>query len=588
MKIAKTTVAAVLAGSMTYPAQADDREATLVNRNTTLNLIEALVKKGVLDRESADAMIKDAKAKAMSEAREEIAREDAVAAKAATGEAAAAPRKGQSVHVAYVPQIVKNEIRKEVRDELRDEVVKEVKAQARNEQWGIPAALPAWISRINPYFDLRLRLADEFYQPDNAQYFDWLQINEDGGISQALAENEAFLNTRIDRLRFRERFRLGFDAKITDAIKAGFRFATSNMFNPVSNDQTLGNTGKSWEVAIDRAYLQYDFVDKEGNDWFTLHGGRIANPFVSTDVVYDPDLSFEGIAGNFRWRFNQSDDVVKSYHGLEPTGRFGINLGQQTPDTLFATVGVFPLQEINFSSADKWLFGGQIGADWLVFDESRLVVQTSYYHYKNVSARRNAFESRQYDWTAPEFIQKGNSLVAINDAKNQPACATGSLGAQNVCLVGLASGFQVFNASLMFDYAAFAPVHVLLTADYAKNLGFDSDKILREFGDRIQEKTNAYQVRIDVGRPDLKHFGDWNLYFAYRYLERDSVLDAFTDSVFHQGGTDAKGWVVGAQYGLATNTWLNLRWFSTDAIGDDAKSAPLSIDTLNVDLNARF
>ena len=186
-------------------------------------------------------MIKDAKAKAVTEAREEIAREDAAIPKEASG---SAPKKGQSVHVAYVPKIVKDEIRKDVPDELRDEVVKEVKAQAKTEQWGIPAALPSWISRIQPYFDMRLRFADEFYQSDNAQYFDWQQINEDGGISQALADNEAFMNTRIDRARFRERFRLGFDAKLTDSIKAGFRFATSNQFNPVSNNQTLGNTGQ--------------------------------------------------------------------------------------------------------------------------------------------------------------------------------------------------------------------------------------------------------------------------------------------------------------------------------------------------------
>ncbi len=584
MKIATTTAAALLAGSLTQAVQADEREATLVNRNTTLNLIEALVKKGVLDRDSADAMIKDAKAQAVKEAREEIAREDAAAAKSDSSAASTGNKKGQSVHVAYVPQIVKKEIRDEVRAELRDEVVREVKTQAKNEKWGIPAALPDWVSRIKPYFDMRLRFADEFYQQDNAQYFDWMQINEDGGISQALADNQAFLNTRIDRTRFRERFRLGFDAQITEQIKAGFRFATSNQFSPVSNNQTLGNTGQSWEFAIDRAFLEYDYVDGDGHDWFTLSGGRIANPWVSSDVVYDPDLSFEGFAGTLRWPFNQSDSDVKTYVAPNPTGRFGVNMGQQKPDSVFATAGVFPIQEVDFSSSDKWLFGGQIGADWLVFDQSRLIVQGSYYHYKNISARRNAFESRQYDWTAPEFMQKGNSLVAINDAKNQPACNTGSLGAQNVCLVGLASGFQIFNASVMFDYADFAPTHVFLTFDYAKNLGFDEEKIFRQFGDRIEPKTNAYQVRLDIGRPDLRHFGDWGAYFAYRYLERDSVLDAFTDSVFHEGGTDAQGWVIGATYAVATNTWFNLRWFSTDAID----GPPLSVDTLTVDLNARF
>jgi hypothetical protein len=62
------------------------------------------------------------------------------------------------------------------------------------------------------------------------------------------------------------------------------------------------------------------------------------------------------------------------------------------------------------------------------------------------------------------------------------------------------------------------------------------------------------------------------------------VLDAFTDSMFHQGGTNAKGWVLGVQYGLAKNTWMDLRWFSADAI-DGPK---YSVDMLNLDMNTRF
>jgi hypothetical protein len=596
--ITRKTLAAVLVGSFVSHAGAEERDEFLkVKKSTLVNLIDLLVQRGVLEKQDAKGLMAQAEEEARAEEAKEAARQrsagDTAQAQPSIQEEQAGAQDqggkkgkkgGKSIHVSYVPEFVKQEIRDQVRAELKADVLKDVKTHARNERWGIPDALPDWVSRITPYFDARIRLADEFYGSGNAQFFDWLQINQDGGISQALAKNRAFLNTTIDRLRVRERFRIGFDARITDGLKAGFRFATSNMFNPVSNDQTLGNTGQSWQFAIDRGFLQYDFVDSQGNDWFTLAGGRIANPFVSTDVVYDPDLSFEGVAGSFRWRFSQDDPTVRSYHAHDPNGRFGVYLGPQTPNTVFATAGVFPIQEVDFSASDKWLFGGQIGADWLVFDQSRLTVAASYYHYKNISAKRNDFESNKYDWSAPQFIQKGNSLVAINDAKNQPDCATGSLGAQNVCLVGLASGFQIFNATAIFDYAGFAPTHIMLTGDYAKNLGFDENKIFREFGDRIAPKTNAYQVRIDVGRPELKHFNDWSVYFAYRYLERDAVLDAFTDSVFHQGGTDAKGWVVGAQYGLAKNTWLNLRWFSTDSID----GPPLSVDTLNLDLNARF
>jgi len=596
MTKATPALAALMATALVSVAQADEREELLKLKNTTVNLIDALVQQGILDKQKAKDIIKTAEDKAVVEAKQQRAEEKAAEEKAQASSAvagaagaaavgAAAGGKGQPIRVARVPEFVKEEIREQVRAELKDDVVKEVKAQAKQEKWGIPAALPGWVSRIHPFLDTRTRFQWDIYQPDNAPAFDWLQINRVGGVSQALALDEAYLNTRIDRVRFRGRYRIGFDADITDSLKFGFRLATSNQFSPASSNQTLGDYNQGWLVVIDRAFLQYDFKDQGGTDWFTLWAGRTPNPWVSTDLMFSPDLSFEGLAGNFRWNFGGDNPALKSYRTPNPNGRFGLNLGeQQHPNTVFLTLGAFPLQEINFSAADKYLFAGQLGVDWLVHNESRLKIAAGYYYYKNVTARRNSLDSHLYDWTAPEFMQKGNSLVAINDAQNQTACNTGSLGAQNVCLVGLASGFEVFSATMFFDYADFAPTHVLLTGDFAKNFGFNQNYIKREFGDTVTPKTLAWQARLDVGRTDMRRLNDWSLYFAYRYLERDAVLDAFTDNVFHQGGTDAKGWMVGAQYGLATNTWLNLRWFSTDAIS----GPPLSIDTLNVDLNARF
>ncbi len=594
MKTARTTLAAALLGPLATSALAEDREATLVNRNTTLNLIEALVQKGILDRASADAMIRDAQSKAVQEAKEEIAREHTrakasapeqpAAESTATAGQAGKGKKDNTIHVGYVPEFVKKEIHDQVRAELKDEVLKEVKQTAKAEQWNFADALPDWIHRIKPYIDGRLRFSDEFFDPDNAQFYDWMAINEEGGISQALARNTAYLNTQKDRLRINERFRLGFDAQIADGLKAGFRLTTTNLYSPVSTNQTLGDYNASWIVALDRAFLQYDFVDSKGNDWFSLWGGRIPNPFMSTEMVYSAMLSFEGLVGTARWRFGQDDPVVSSYHAPSPTGRYGINLGPQTPNTVFATAGVLPLQEVNFSSSDKWIFAAQAGADWLAFRDSRLKVAAAYYDYRNVRAIRNALDSNTYDWTAPRFMQKGNTLVAIDDAKNQTACNTGALGAQNVCLVGLASNFQVLDITAAFDYAGFAPTHILLTADYAKNFGFNANYIASEFGDHYTPHTNAYMVRLDVGRPELRRFNDWNFFFTYRYIESDAILDAFNDPIFHQGGTNAKGWTVGAQYGLASNTWVDLRWLSSDAVS----GPPLSLDTLNVDLNAKF
>jgi len=609
MIVVRNTLAAVLAGAFLSPAMADDkedllklkkqmdgeREELLELKNTAVNLVELFVEQGLLDKNKAERLINKAKAKAQTEAKQQLVKEQAEetladnAAAAEKGPGAGAG-KSKSVYVGYVPEFVKEEIRQQVRADLKEEVVKDVKADAKEEHWGIPGALPEWVANTKLTFDMRVRGADDFFQEDNGALLDYLAINEEGGHEAARSHGKEFLNTTKDRFRFSERFRLGLDMKIADHLKAGLRLATSNIRNPVSNDQALGNTGQSFEFAIDRGFLQYDFVDKKGNDWFTLYGGRFANPWVSTDVVYDPDLSFQGFAGTFRYRFNQDSSRVKSYKAAltnDLGGRSGINFGPQTPDTVFATLGVFPIQEINLSTSDKWLFGGQIGADWLVQDSSRLKVAAAYYGYKNVRARPNARGSFENDWTAPEFIQKGNSMVPINvnDGFN-PRCTNAQSAIGQGCLYGLASDFRIFNLTGIYDID-FSGTHVVLTADYAKNVGYDAARIEREFPGLLadnSDQTDAFQIRMDVGDPDIRRFMDWNVFLAYRYIERDAVLDAFTESLFHGGGTDAKGWWIGGSYGLARNTWVNLRWSSTDSI-DGPK---LSIDTAAVDLNVRF
>ncbi len=593
----------MLAAGLATTAQAEVGEEILkVKKSTFVNLVDLLVQRGVIDQNEGQTLVGAAEQEA-----DEIARDEAL------GEAldsAKGKKPSRIKHVGYVPEFIKKEIRDQVRAELKDEVIADVKQDAQAEGWGIPGALPEWVAAIHPEFDMRIRFSDEFYDENNAGGiaslgrdgagnligpFNWLAINSaantpQGGLNRqiGLDPNKAILNNQKDRLRIRERFRLGFHGDLADGLQAGVRFATSNIASPVSSDQTLGNTGQSFDFVIDRAYLQYDFLDDQKTNWFSVYAGRFMNPFVSTDVVFDPDLSFQGVAGSVRLPFNRGSSKFHGYKTPNPTSRFGINQGQQNPDSLFLTVGVFPIQEIDVSVNDKWLYAGQLGADWLLFGQSRFNIAASYYEYKNINARRNPVFSHQNDWTAPQFVQKGNSMVAITDA-NTWLGQDQRCDDPDGCLFGLASEFKIFNATASFDYAGFDPVHVMLTADYAKNLGFDRERILREFDGAfastdLRDRTNAYQIRLDVGDTDIRRWGHWSVNLAYRYIQRDAVLDAFTDSQFHQGGTDARGWALGGQYGLNKHAWLNLRWFSTDSIDGPR----YSIDTINVDLNARF
>jgi Putative porin len=121
---------------------ADEAQSVEELRDTVINLLNQLVKSGVLTKEQAQAMVNDARAKAAAQAKAQAEQE-----KAEQG----------AVRVPYVPEIVKDQIKEEVAQEVRPEVTQDVIAQARAEKWGVPGALPDWITNLNVHGDIRLR-----------------------------------------------------------------------------------------------------------------------------------------------------------------------------------------------------------------------------------------------------------------------------------------------------------------------------------------------------------------------------------------------------------------------------------------------
>jgi len=71
---------------------------------------------------------------------------------------------------------------------------------------------------------------------------------------------------------------------------------------------------------------------------------------------------------------------------------------------------------------------------------------------------------------------------------------------------------------------------------------------------------------------------------GYRYVETDAVIDAFTDSEFHQGGTNDRGYYVGAAWSFNRAANLSARYFGATEI----TGPKLTIDLFQIDLSARF
>jgi Putative porin len=518
-------------------ANADERESLEQLRATTTNLIDLLVQEGVLNKDKADAIVKKATTDAANQVKKAKAKEvaDALAIQENPELAGAlAPKQDpKSVRVQYVPEHVKKE--------MRDEIQKEVMAKL-NYKAGTRLGMPEWIDRIEWYGSTRLRYQLDQFDDDNPLP---VFFNNDP------LRNSGIENTTETRNRLRIRQLLGANININDWLSGGVRLTTGNLRDPGTANQDLELSDSKFTVGLDRAFLQAKLLPN-----LTVNAGRYAKPWFSTDLIFDDDLPFDGVAVNYMPKFNDK------WSG-------------------FATVAAVPLEEFNQSdtrlSKDKWMYGAQAGVEWKIPKQASVKLGLAYYDYSNIEGISNGTSlDGRYDGSVPAFRQKGNNTFNINEQNGlDPKYA-------------LASEFQLVNFTGQVDYAKFDPIHVILLADYVKNIGFDQKEILARTGNLYKEETDAYNIRLTVGMPKMEKAHDWQVFGAYKRLEADSVVDGYTDQNFHLGGTDAKGWILGGSYGLDKNTWITARWFTADEVSGLPDQLPFSVDSFIVDLNAKF
>jgi len=536
------------------------------SENATINLIRLLVEQGILKQDKADALI----AQAQNEAAQ--AKQAAASTAVAAGPVAAPG----DVRVQYVPAAV--------RDQIRDQVKAEVMATAKQENWAAPNTFPDWASRISFDGDIRLRDESRYYSGSNSnEIVDFAKLNNNGPYDVNPNSSTALpplLNTREDRENlFRLRARLGMKAVISPEWTAGIRIGTGSDNNPVSTTQNLGGGFSKKDIWLDQGYLTW----KPSNE-LTLTGGRFANPFMSTDMLYSNDLNFDGVAAIF-------DHKLRRDWGV------------------FGTVGAFPVDYTNDTttsngfdkeeSDNKWLYGAQIGAKWAINSNNRLKGALAYYRFDDIEGQRSSpcepwagAPGCDSDGTRAAFMQKGNSVFLLRDITPNPLNPTTTPQPQ---FVGLASEFNLLDLNVVWDADLPEDFKLRSQGNYIHNLGYDEgDMRKRSAGQlvnnldsngNIESGANAWMVQFTLGNAlELKKQGDWNLFAGYKYIQPDALPDGFNDSSFHLGGTNAKGYFLGGNYGLAKNVYATGRWLSSEAV----YGAPFDIDVMQLEINTRF
>lgn len=554
------------------------------SQNVTVNLINRLVKKGILSEEDAGELIKQAEADALT------ARADAVAVATQAVQAAQAeepPMTDDSVRVTYIPESVKAQMREQIKSEIMD--------KARDENWASPRLFPTWASRIKISGDFRLRTEGIFF-PDNndneGAFPNFNSINTGAPFDVAGTVFSPQYNVDQDRNRLRIRARLALEADLSNGFTLGMRFGTGESNTPTSMNQSLGLAGNGqggnfskYALWLDRGFLKYEYAKGPGS--FGVVAGRFDNPFfTASEIQWDDDIGFDGAA--LRGKYKVADAI-----------------------TLFGSGGAFPVyntdlnyatnQPAKFESQDKWLYAVQGGMDIKLAKQVNLKLAIAYYDFDGVEGKLSkpfvpltTSDAGDTDATRPAFAQRGNTYRPL---RNIIPTVDNDFGtSKQYQYFGLATPYRNISLTGRLDLNYFEPVQISFLGEWIRNTAFERgaiDKIA--VNNRAAVGANgtapfdggdtAWYAGVKVGKNAMEKAWDWNVALSYRHVESDAVIDGFNDSDFNvYGGTNTKGYVLSGSLAVSPNVWFNLRWLSANEIA----GPPFKTDYLMLDLNGKF
>jgi len=529
------------------PARADQDADAKIAR-----LLDLLVKKNIVSPRQAKELFRETEAA------------PAPRRAAASGPAA----KPGDIRVTYVPQFV----RKQIADEVRAQVMTE----AQSEGWASPNALPEWTQRFRLYGDLRVRYERDSFDRGNNQFVNYAAINQgapfDTQSPGTTGAQPPFLNTTQDRTRERIRARIGVQAQVDDWLSTDFRITTGADQGPVTPNQTQGQPGylSKYNVYIDRASFKATPISG-----LTILAGRFNNPFTTTDLLFYSELGFDGIAASYTHKVT---DAASAY----------------------VTGGVFPILNTafdfstnnaqKFPSTNAYMFAVQAGGQWQVKHDVMAKLGVGFFDFDGVQgsvskpciAQTGTTYYCNTDATRFPYEQFGNTIYAIRNIVQ-----TGGTTLVDPQYFGLASRFAVLEVHPRVEISSYAPIDFALDAEFIKNLAYNRTAILdhgptsepkgpvNNFGSGppnsgiqgpYQGGDTGYIIRGQMGALKIQKRWDWNVSAAYKYVETDATLDSITDSDFHLGGTNARGYILTGSLGVAKDTFLSLRYFDATTI----------------------
>jgi len=413
-----------------------------------------------------------------------------------------------------------------------------------NKAYQVKTGMPDWIDQLKIYGDFRGRM--EMF------YFD----NDAPGSSQP----------NNDRQRYRYRLRVGMTATMKENFEAGFRFTSSDPVgtfggDPISGNTTFQDNGSKKFLYVDLAYGKWTPI-KTGPWLLSGTIGKMENPFVVSDMIFDADYTPEGAAIQAAYTFN---DV----HSLKFNS------------------GVFVLDEIGQnaagapqSSEDPYMVGFQLKHDAKWSPKLSSSAQVSWL---------SIFSEQSLVNGAVPNVNVGNTRYGTTPPPPGNNFPGGLVNDYTPVVVGAS---VTYSLDKVLGYKGAFPITVL--GEFAHNTG-------------ATDNNQAWWAGVTFGKSGKK--GNWEVSYRYKRLEADAWYEEMVDSDFgayyataqpnsakgagYQAGTGTQGHIIKGVYSLSDSFSLSATFFLTDLIND---SAPVVVNgipysssgTMRVQLDATW
>ncbi len=381
------------------------------------------------------------------------------------------------------------------------------------------------------------------------------------------------------RSRFRFRLRLDAEVKLGSNFSAGFGLQTSQASD--SGNQTYSGGFSNYSIFINKAYLNWT-----PTDWLKVTGGKFANPFYTTDLVWDPDINPTGVAeviAFHKMNFGATDS------GYSKDGKSIAPPVKSVPPwelTLVAGQLLFDdnnegggLSRDNDLTSDAYLFETQLIGSYKFNNGVKVTFAPAWMTYVNGSLGQNAANP-------------------VNNENPFVDSATVSGAARNLNLILLPGDVTT----------SLAGVKTKFYWDFSYNI--DGRKRVENIyglaatdpsnGNLVSRHNNqdnlAYLVGLQLGENKKK--GDWSALVNWRRTGIGAVDPNLNDSDFALGELNTQGIKVGAAYNftdfcVGAVTYMHAWNLRGDLTGGQATAGQAiadanAVEVLQVDLSIKF